>query len=104
MLKRFEAVRIIGMLYFTQKLMSEEEYRFLTEYVIGNGGGDVLREKTEAKYVSRLEVLPEHFSTKMFADALGFANTRSANKAINRLIKNGTIARVMRGFYQKQRR
>ena len=104
MLKKFEVIRIVSMLYFTQKPMSEDEYRLLTEYVIGSGSGDALRERTEAKYVSRLEVLPEHFSTKMFADALGFANTRSANKAINRLIKNGTIARVMRGFYKKQRR
>lgn len=46
--------------------------------------------------------LPETFTTELFSQIFGYANTHSANKAIDRLLKDKAIERTKRGEYRKR--
>ena len=45
--------------------------------------------------------LPDPFTTEQFAQVFGYANTRSGQKALQRLQKEKAIERTMRGCYKK---
>ena len=46
--------------------------------------------------------LHETFTTEEFSQVFGYANTRSANTPINRLLKDKAIKRIKRGVYKKR--
>lgn len=46
--------------------------------------------------------LPDEFTTDQFASAFGYANSRSASKTIDRLLKDKAIERTKRGEYRKR--
>ena len=46
--------------------------------------------------------LPDEFSTNQFATTFGYANNRSASKAIERLLTDKAIERTKRGEYRKR--
>lgn len=46
--------------------------------------------------------LPDPFTTEQFAQVFGYANVRSANKTINRLLADKAIERTKRGEYHKR--
>ena len=54
------------------------------------------------RYEQCYRQLPDQFTTEQFAKVFGFANNRSANKAINRLLNDKAIARTKRGEYRKR--
>lgn len=54
------------------------------------------------RYAQCYQKLPDPFTTEQFAQVFGFANNRSANKAINRLLHDKAIERTKRGEYRKR--
>lgn len=54
------------------------------------------------RYEQCYQLLPDVFTTEQFAQTFGFANNRSANKALQRLIKDKAIERNKRGEYRKR--
>lgn len=46
--------------------------------------------------------LPNPFTTEVFAKKFGYANNRSANRTLDRLLKDKVIERVKRGEYRKR--
>lgn len=46
--------------------------------------------------------LPQEFTTEQFAQTFGYANSRSAAKAIERFVNDKTIVRTKRGEYRKR--
>ena len=46
--------------------------------------------------------LPDPFTTEQFAQVFGYANNRSANRTINRLLADKAIERTKRGEYHKR--
>ena len=45
--------------------------------------------------------LPEEFTTEKFAEVFGYANNRSGQKTLERLLDDKAIERTMRGNYKK---
>lgn len=54
------------------------------------------------RYEQCFEQLSDSFTTEQFAQVFGFANSRSASRAINRLLQDKSIKRTKRGEYQKR--
>ncbi len=54
------------------------------------------------RYEQCYQLLPDVFTTEQFAQTFGFANNRSANKALQRLMKDKAIKRNKRGEYRKR--
>jgi hypothetical protein len=54
------------------------------------------------RYEQCYQLLPDEFTTEQFAKTFGFANNRSANKALQRLMKDKAIERNKRGEYRKR--
>jgi hypothetical protein len=54
------------------------------------------------RYAQCFQKLPDPFTTEQFAQVFGFANNRSANKAINRMLHDKAIERTKRGEYRKR--
>ena len=54
------------------------------------------------RYAQCYQKLPNPFTTEQFAQVFGFANNRSANKSINRLLHDKAIERTKRGEYRKR--
>jgi hypothetical protein len=46
-------------------------------------------------------MLPEEFTTEKFAQVFNYANTRSGQKTLERLLNDKAIERTMRGNYKK---
>ena len=46
--------------------------------------------------------LPNPFTTEVFAKKFGYANNRSANRTLDRLLKDKVIERIKRGEYRKR--
>ena len=53
------------------------------------------------KFVECFRQLPEEFTTEKFAQVFGYANNRSAQKTLERLLNDKAIERTMRGNYKK---
>ena len=53
------------------------------------------------KFIECFRKLPEEFTTEEFAKIFGYANTRSAQTTLNRLLADKAIERTMRGNYKK---
>ena len=53
------------------------------------------------KFIECYRKLPDEFTTEQFAQIFGYANTRSAQKALQRLLEDKVIERTMRGNYRK---
>ena len=53
------------------------------------------------KFVECFRQLPDEFTTEKFAQVFGYANNRSAQKTLERLIEDKAIERTMRGNYKK---
>lgn len=53
------------------------------------------------KFLECFRKLPEEFSTDKFAEVFGYANNRSGQKTLERLIADKAIERTMRGNYKK---
>ena len=53
------------------------------------------------KFVECFRQLPNEFSTDMFTQVFGYANNRSGQKTLERLINDKAIKRTMRGNYKK---
>lgn len=53
------------------------------------------------KFIECYRQLPEEFSTEKFAEVFGYANTRSGQKTLQRLLEDKAIERTMRGNYKK---
>lgn len=53
------------------------------------------------KFIECFRKLPEEFTTEVFAQVFGYANTRSAQTTLNRLLADKAIERTMRGNYKK---
>lgn len=53
------------------------------------------------KYVECFRRLPEEFTTEQFAEIFGYANTRSGQKTLERLVDDKAIERTKRGNYKK---
>lgn len=53
------------------------------------------------KFVECFRQLPDEFTTEKFAQVFGYANNRSAQKTLERLIEDKAIERTMRGNYRK---
>lgn len=53
------------------------------------------------KFVECFRQLPEEFTTEKFAQVFGYANNRSAQKTLERLLSDKAIERTMRGNYKK---
>lgn len=58
------------------------------------------RRTTRFEYCYRQ--LPEQFTTEQFTQTFGYANSHSANKTIDRLLKDKAIERTKRGLYRKR--
>ena len=54
-----------------------------------------------SKFIECFRQLPEEFTTEKFAQVFGYANNRSGQKALERLIEDKAIERTMRGNYKK---
>ena len=55
-----------------------------------------------SRFAMCFQRLPETFTTKQFTETFGYVNTQSANKTIDRLLKDKAIERTKRGEYQKR--
>jgi len=55
-----------------------------------------------SRYELCFQNLPNEFTTEQFATTFNFANNRSANKALNRLLEDKSIVRTKRGQYRKR--
>ena len=53
------------------------------------------------KFIECFRQLPEEFTTEKFAQVFGYANNRSGQKTLERLIEDKAIERTMRGNYKK---
>ena len=53
------------------------------------------------KFVECFRQLPEEFTTEKFAQVFGYANNRSGQKTLERLLSDKAIERTMRGNYKK---
>ena len=53
------------------------------------------------KFIECFRLLPAEFSTEGFAKVFGYANTRSGQKTLERLLADKAIERTMRGNYKK---
>lgn len=53
------------------------------------------------KFIECFRQLPDEFTTEKFAQVFGYANNRSAQKTLERLIEDKAIERTMRGNYRK---
>ncbi len=53
------------------------------------------------KFIECFRLLPEEFTTEKFAEVFGYANNRSGQKTLERLIEDKAIERTMRGNYKK---
>ena len=53
------------------------------------------------KFVECFRQLPDEFTTEKFAQVFGYANNRSSQKTLERLIEDKAIERTMRGNYRK---
>lgn len=53
------------------------------------------------KFVECFRQLPEEFTTEKFAQVFGYANNRSGQKTLERLLDDKAIERTMRGNYKK---
>ncbi len=53
------------------------------------------------KYLECFRKLPEEFTTEKFAEVFGYANSRSGQKTLERLLADKAIERTMRGNYRK---
>ncbi len=53
------------------------------------------------KYLECFRKLPEEFTTEKFAEVFGYANNRSGQKTLERLLADKVIERAMRGNYRK---
>lgn len=53
------------------------------------------------KFVECFRQLPEDFTTEQFAQIFGYANNRSGQKTLERLVADKAIERTMRGNYKK---
>lgn len=53
------------------------------------------------KFIECFRQLPEEFTTEKFAQVFGYANNRSGQKTLERLINDKAIERTMRGNYKK---
>ena len=53
------------------------------------------------KFIECFRQLPEEFTTEKFAQVFGYANNRSGQKTLERLIDDKAIERTMRGNYKK---
>lgn len=53
------------------------------------------------KFSECFRQLPEEFTTEQFTQIFGYANSRSAQKTLQRLITDKAIERSMRGNYKK---
>lgn len=53
------------------------------------------------KFVECFRQLPDEFTTEKFAQVFGYANNRSSQKTLERLIEDKAIERTMRGNYKK---
>lgn len=53
------------------------------------------------KFVECFRQLPEEFTTEKFAQVFGYANNRSGQKTLERLLNDKAIERTMRGNYKK---
>ena len=53
------------------------------------------------KFVECFRQLPEEFTTEKFAQVFGYANNRSGQKTLERLLDDKDIERTMRGNYKK---
>lgn len=53
------------------------------------------------KFVECFRQLPEEFTTEKFAEVFGYANNRSGQKTLERLLDDKAIKRTMRGNYKK---
>ena len=53
------------------------------------------------KFIECFRQLPDEFTTEQFAQVFGYANTRSGQKTLERLIEDKVIERRMRGNYKK---
>ena len=53
------------------------------------------------KFIECFRQLPEEFTTEGFAKTFGYANTRSGQKTLERLLSDKAIERTMRGNYRK---
>ena len=60
-----------------------------------------LQKRRSNKFIECFRRLPEEFTTEEFAKIFSYANTRSAQKALERLINEKCIERTMRGKYKK---
>jgi len=55
-----------------------------------------------SRYSMCYQKLPDPFTTEQFTQVFGFANSHSANRALNRLLKDKAIERTKRGEYRKR--
>ena len=53
------------------------------------------------KFQECFRVLPEDFTTEQFSKTFGYANNRSGQKTLERLVADKAIERTMRGCYKK---
>ena len=53
------------------------------------------------KFIECFRQLPEEFTTEKFAQVFGYANNRSGQKTLERLLADKAIERTMRGNYKK---
>lgn len=53
------------------------------------------------KFIECFRQLPEEFTTEKFAQVFGYANNRSGQKTLERLLDDKAIERTMRGNYKK---
>ncbi|MBO4673250.1 MAG: hypothetical protein J5616_02755 [Bacteroidaceae bacterium] len=60
-----------------------------------------LQRRRTNKFIECFRQLPEEFTTEQFAHIFGYANTRSAQKTLQRLLDDKIIERTMRGNYKK---
>ena len=53
------------------------------------------------KFQECFRILSEEFTTEQFAKTFGYANNRSGQKTLERLVADKAIERTMRGYYKK---
>ena len=89
---------VLDIQYRTQIYFYYEQHRKYYDKQLQDAA---VQKRRTNKFIECFRKLPEEFTTEEFAKIFGYANTRSGQKTLDRLIKEKAIERTMRGNYKK---
>ena len=90
---------VLDMVYKTQR---HYFYELARKYFEEQMEDTTTYRRRTTRFAHCYQQLKETFTTEEFSNVFGYANARSANIPINRLLKDKAIKRVKRGVYKKR--